>query len=68
MSGLEATEIICKENPENLRPKAIIALTADVCEETRIKCLSVGMSDVLTKPIEHQKLKEKLFSICNYQS
>jgi CheY-like chemotaxis protein len=60
MSGTEATACIKKTIPEEQQPRAIIALTANVYEENKKECLSVGMNDVLTKPISISKLKALL--------
>ena len=51
MDGFTLTEEIRKRD----RQLAIVAMTADVLEETRARCLEAGMDDCLTKPlrIEH---------------
>lgn len=48
MDGLEATSQI-KQNLDN--DATVIAITANVLDETKNKCLEVGMKDVLFKPI-----------------
>ena len=50
MGGIEATEKILAEVPEELQPGKIIALTADVFEDSNAKCVQAGMSEVLHKP------------------
>ena len=57
--GIEATEVIRRENPPENQP-IIIALTADAFVETKKKCLSAGMQEVLTKPISNKALSETL--------
>jgi len=55
MSGLEATQLYhfsCRE----AAPTPIIALTADVSDQTRHKCLEAGIRAVCTKPIETERL------------
>lgn len=59
MSGLEVTEQINTEWPPERRPH-IIALTADVTQETRQTCLELGMADFISKPINKQTLAEVL--------
>ena len=57
MDGFDATRKI----REDLKLKTpIIALTARVLHEDREKCLTVGMNDFLTKPIDSIALKEKI--------
>ncbi len=59
MDGYEATRAIRKrEGAEKDIP--IIALTADTTPEAQNNCLSSGMNDYLTKPVEPQLLKEYL--------
>ena len=48
MGGIEATEIIRKEHGNK---PIVVALTANAFLEDRLKCLVVGMQDVLTKPV-----------------
>ncbi|MCC7369731.1 MAG: GAF domain-containing protein [Chloroflexi bacterium] len=43
------------------RQVPIIAMTADVLEETRERCIAAGMSDYLTKPIRMEQLEAMLF-------
>ena len=53
MDGYTATEQIRLWEINNHRPRLpIIALTADAYEEDRQLCLTTGMDDFLTKPIE----------------
>jgi len=59
MDGFEATEKIFKTIPAEKRP-AIYALTAAVMEEERARCLSVGMKEVLHKPISIDTLRKVL--------
>lgn len=56
MGGIDATKEIRKSG--NTMP--IIALTAVAFKEGRDKCLQAGMDDFLTRPIEPEKLKEKI--------
>ncbi|MBF0571431.1 MAG: response regulator [Candidatus Omnitrophica bacterium] len=57
MGGLEATEIIRREVNKDI---PIIALTAAVMKEDHEKSLKSGMNDFLTKPMNHNKLKEQI--------
>ena len=58
MSGWEATEIL-KQN-EKTKHIPIIAVTAHALEGDREKALSVGCDDFETKPIDMEKLIEKV--------
>lgn len=59
IDGLEATRRIrALENPGERTP--VIALTANVLETERDKCLQAGMDDYLPKPINPTELAEKL--------
>ncbi|MFH0977040.1 MAG: response regulator [Spirochaetota bacterium] len=57
MDGIEATKAIRNE----LRIKTpVIAITAQVFGEDKEKCIEAGMDDYLGKPIDKEKLKEKI--------
>jgi signal transduction histidine kinase/ActR/RegA family two-component response regulator len=59
MDGFEATRTIRDPSGGCLNPQLpIIALTADAQEETRNKCLSQGMDDFLTKPVNPDALMQ----------
>lgn len=58
MDGLEATRRI--RRILNGRQSHIIALTADVVENTKRHCLAVGMNDYVPKPINIAKLESAL--------
>lgn len=58
MGGIEATQII-REQLHKTMP--ILALTAGVSEDDKTKCLAAGMNDYLAKPIEINKLRDKIF-------
>ena len=58
IDGFQATAAI-----RNLEPKrnvTIVAMTANAMEGDRERCLSAGMNDYLSKPVEAQKLEEVL--------
>jgi len=57
MGGIEATEIIRRDMTKDI---PIIALTADIIGETRQKADMAGMNDFIAKPIDLEKLKEKI--------
>jgi CheY-like chemotaxis protein len=59
MNGLEATKRINAEWPSSERPR-IIAVTADVTDETRSACMRLGMSEFITKPISEEALASAL--------
>lgn len=54
MDGYEATALIRESVPEEKLP--IIALTADITESNRKRCIEAGMNDFLTKPFSRQDL------------
>lgn len=57
MEGFEATHEIRNTISRDI---PIIALTASAMREDEEWCLSVGMNDYLSKPVDPEKLKEKL--------
>ncbi len=59
MGGLEATQKIFEEWDVSKRP-IVIALTANALSEDRDRCLAVGMSEHIGKPIRLNTLKSVL--------
>ena len=55
MNGIEATKLY-RFASMGRRHMPIVALTADVRDEIRIKCIEAGMDDCLPKPIEPHAL------------
>lgn len=60
MDGNEATKAIRKHEKCIGKHTNIIGLTAGALKEEREKCLSSGMDEFLTKPIDSAKLKETI--------
>ncbi|HEY9868694.1 MAG TPA: response regulator, partial [Candidatus Obscuribacterales bacterium] len=60
MDGLEATRIIRQQERESGRRIPIIAMTASAMQGDREACLSAGMDDYLSKPINQKRLREML--------
>jgi len=62
MDGFAATQEIRKIEAERneTRPTPIIALTANVGEDDKKKCLDNGMSDFVAKPIKRETIEELL--------
>lgn len=60
MDGLEASRAIRQAEKETDTHIPIIAMTADVSEENRAKCMNAGMDDFLRKPVEQKLLKNIL--------
>lgn len=56
MNGFEATRALRKENITT----PVIALTANAMRGDKEKCLSAGCNDYLAKPVNREKLFEKL--------
>ncbi|HWL69149.1 MAG TPA: ATP-binding protein [Geminicoccus sp.] len=63
MDGIEATQRI-RRLPAPHGSVAIVALTANVMDTERRRCLNAGMNDVLTKPIAWGELYRTLAGIC----
>ncbi len=59
MDGLTATQSICEQWPAHSRPW-IIAMTANAMEGDREMCLSAGMDDYISKPIQVPELVRAL--------
>jgi len=59
MDGIEATKIICNKIPAEDRPQ-IIAMTANVMQGDKEKCLEAGMDDYIGKPINLSELTQVL--------
>lgn len=61
MDGLETTRRLRQgEAGELSREVAVIGLTANAFDEDRHSCLSAGMNNVLTKPVDRQQLLDEL--------
>jgi CheY-like chemotaxis protein len=56
--GLEATRLI-RERPEG-KAVRIVAMTANVMEGDRERCIAAGMNDYISKPITTQALESEL--------
>jgi PAS domain S-box-containing protein len=59
MDGLQATRLIRELNGGS-SSVPILAMTANVFAEDRIKCMQAGMDDFITKPVKQSKLLAKL--------
>ena len=59
MDGIEATQAILQENSNEKAPR-IIAITANVMQGDREKCLQSGMVDYLAKPVRIHEIQEML--------
>jgi CheY-like chemotaxis protein len=61
MDGFEATQAI-REKETDMKSQAvpIIALTASAMQADRERCLQVGMSDFIAKPVQPKELAEVL--------
>ena len=66
MDGIEATKKWREEEAKRPNPKKIpiIALTANVSEDDRLRCLSAGMNEFLSKPVSPERLAEILDIYC----
>jgi signal transduction histidine kinase/CheY-like chemotaxis protein len=63
LDGFEASRSIrAAERRAGARPTPIIALTANAMEEDRRACLSAGIDDFLTKPVDLARLAEAIDS------
>ncbi len=66
MDGIEATKKWREEEAMrvNMNKVPIIALTANVSEDDRLRCLNAGMNEFLTKPVSPERLTEILDIYC----
>ena len=58
MNGIEATEAIRQSEKSMNQHTETVGLTANSADDDKIKCISSGMNDFLTKPIDKSKLSE----------
>lgn len=65
LDGLKATEIIreFEKNEQIDRPAYIVALTANTLVEDKHLCFSAGMDNFLTKPFNHDELRQILIDV-----
>lgn len=63
-----AAEWRALERAEAQTPTFIIALTADVTIETRLRCLEAGMNEVVAKPVSHQSLRDLVMHAFAYEA
>ena len=62
MDGVEATKKILENNDKKSAP-SIVALTANILEEDKKKCLEAGMTDFISKPMKLNDLKKVLTNL-----
>lgn len=60
MDGYEATQKIRASSSPELRKIPIIAMTANVMQGDRERCLEVGMNDYISKPLNQNDLERAL--------
>ncbi len=60
MDGIEATRAIRSGDASGARNVPIVAMTANVIEGDRDRCLAAGMNDYLPKPVKPEELEEIL--------
>ena len=58
LDGLEATRKIRMSEDKQKRKIPVVALTADIRDEDKKKCLEAGMDDFLIKPVNLKSLKK----------
>ncbi|KAI0900879.1 putative histidine kinase HHK1p [Annulohypoxylon nitens] len=60
LDGYQATQLLRKDEIEEVRKVLVIAMTASAIQGDREKCLASGMNDYLAKPVKADLLKRKL--------
>jgi len=60
MSGFEATRIIREATGHDMAKPVIIALTGDIMNADRNKCLEAGMNDFMSKPFSADQIDAML--------
>ncbi len=68
MDGYETTLAIRKSGNEVLKKTPVLAVTANALPEQLEKCKDVGMDDYVTKPIDENKLLEKIYLLTNNET
>jgi CheY-like chemotaxis protein len=58
MDGFEATRAIREQEKESGRHIPVIAVTAHAMKGDRERCLSAGMDDYISKPVNIETLRE----------
>ena len=66
MDGIEATRKICQKYKKEDRPY-LIALTADVLQGDKEKCIAEGMDDFTGKPVKIPELERALERAYSHQ-
>ena len=65
MDGYTATRKIRKLERSDAKTVPIIAMTANAFQEDAEKCIAVGMNAHLAKPLDIEKMKKTIKSICS---
>lgn len=65
MGGEEATVAIRRDEKERNIHTPVIALTANVSEDIRGRCIAAGMDDYVTKPLKKYKVIDLISKYCH---
>ncbi len=65
IDGFETARLIRDMESTKKERSYIIALTADVSNETRINCIKSGMDEYLTKPVNFKELINSIIKVSN---
>ena len=69
MDGLTATrEIRLAESESHLAPTPVVGMTAHALIQDKDKCIDAGMTDYISKPINNELLKEKIYKHINIEN